>query len=103
MTKRHVPKAPTVEQRAYAHTISIHCPNITEAEMQVRCDLARIRDEAAVGMSRGSDHLLGVLSDVNRMASLAVVSGEPMSKLIRLRGSLQLLIDGARLVQAVLR
>lgn len=97
------PFAMPVNHRAYAHTISTHCPNINETEMQARCEIARIRDEAAVGLQRGSEHIGGMLSDVSRLATQAVYAEMPTSRLIALKGALQLGLDAARVMERALK
>lgn len=93
----------TTEQRAYAHNISIHCPNASETEMQARCEIARIRDECAVGISRGSEHIGGLLGDVSRLATQAVYAPMSLSRLMALKAALQLGLDTARVLERGLR
>lgn len=91
----------TVGERAYRHSISIHCPNCDEMEMAARCDLAAMRDAAMVGVQRASDSAAILLGEVARLAMNAVYSPMPTSRLIRLKAALTLTMMAAREVQRV--
>lgn len=93
----------TAAERAYRHTISIHCPNRDEMELAVRCDLATIRDQATAGVSRASVEAAGLLAEVSRLATHAVYAEMDTGRLLRLRLALMMTVEAAREIERVSR
>lgn len=98
----NIPTVSTAE-RAYRHAITIHCPNGSELEMAARVEIAMIRDQAAAGVSRATDSVSAILREVSALATGAVYARHPTSTLIRIRGSLQLMLDAARILERTVR
>jgi hypothetical protein len=69
-----------------------------------RTELEAIADQSASGAKIAvSDGAMMVLMAIARDASFAAQSDLPTSKLIRLRGTLQLLLEGARHLERIHR
>ena len=100
---RPVSVDPTPEERAYAATISIHCPNCDEMEMAARCDIAMMRDLAIRGAVKATASAAIMLGEVARIATSAVYAPLPASQLIRIRSALNLSMEAARAVERVQR
>lgn len=102
-----MPRAINLEETqgevAYRRSISMHCPNCEPFEMAARVDIAIMRDQAVMGMSRASDSATGILSEVARLATHAVYAPFPGSKLIRIRSALHLAMEAARAIERVSR
>jgi hypothetical protein len=90
-------------QRAYAETIAVFCPDACGAEMLYRVEIAAIRDQSAAGAARASEHAAAILSEVCRMATPAVYAAAPVSRLMRLRATLNFLMEAARAVERLSR
>ncbi|MBE7186048.1 MAG: hypothetical protein INR68_16750 [Methylobacterium mesophilicum] len=82
--------------RAHRRSISIHCPNCDDVEMQARCEIADIRDRAASGMRRAQPAVAGILQQVSMVATDAVFAPLPASRLMRIRAALTLTMMAAR-------
>lgn len=90
-------------ERAYRQAISIHCPHGSEMEMAARVELAQLRDQAAIGMSRATDSACALLSEVSKLATMAVYAQRPESDLLRIRSALNLTMMAARALDRATR
>jgi len=93
----------TTEERAHRYTISIHCPNCNEIEMNERVRLAMIRDAAIVGMNHATDSAAVILSEVCKLATQAVYAHAPTSRLLQIRAALEFTIEAARSIERATR
>jgi len=91
-------------ERAHASAIRVFCPRADDMELAVRCDLAAIRDAASIGARRAkADSSAVILGEVVRMATNGVYAALPVSRLIRLRATLNFTMEAARAVERTQR
>lgn len=90
-------------ERAHRHAITIHCSNEPEMSMAARCDIAVIRDQAAVGMRRATESAAVILGEISRLATSAVYAPMPASDLIRIKSALDLTMLAARSIDRITR
>lgn len=90
-------------ERAYRRAIGVHCACSSEMEMAARVDLAMLRDQAAIGITRGTDSAAALLGEVSRLATVAVYAPRPESDLLRLAAALKLTMMAARAVDRATR
>lgn len=98
-----IPSEPTIGERAHRHSISVHCPGCSEAEMAARCDIAALRDAATAGALRATESAAVVLGEAARIATAAVFAPASVSRLIRTRGALEFMMDTARVLERLSR
>lgn len=83
-------------EAAHRASISIHCPNETHIAMVARVALAMLRDQSSAGLRRCSDETAPILQTVTRLATMAVYSRMPDTKLHLVHGALASLMESAR-------
>lgn len=93
----------TPAEIAHRRTISVHYPNGSEIEMMTRVQIAMLRDQATIGMSRASDSAAVILGEVSRLATHAVLAAMPTSELMRIRSALSFTMEAARSIERVTR
>ncbi|MCW2763372.1 MAG: hypothetical protein JWR85_3573 [Marmoricola sp.] len=71
--------------------------------MAVRVELASIRDQAAVGISRATDSAAVLLGEVSRLATFAVYARKPANELFRVKCALVFTMMAARGLDRVTR
>lgn len=93
----------TQTEAAHRLAISVHCPNCDELEMAARVDLALLRDQSTIGMSRATDSAAVLLGEVSRLATAAVYAPRPASHLLRVVSALNLTMMAARSIDRLTR
>lgn len=82
----------------------LHADDLDDLQAAYRLELTELAEQAASGAKLAeSDGAIMVLMAIARDAVFAARSDFPASKLIRLRGTLQLLLQGARHLERVHR
>lgn len=93
----------TPAMRQHGHSVLTHCPTRDDVELQVRCDLAAIRDRATSGIARATESAGIILGEVARLATHAVYAQRTTSELMRIRIALTQAVDAARSIERVTR
>lgn len=90
-------------ESAHRATIATFLPGEDDTAMDIRCDIAALRDQASAGLRRATDEAAPVLEHIATLATFAVYAPMDAAQLVLLLAALRNTMESARYLDRAYR